>query len=222
MAPTERLAPRNAKPLVALLALCLSGCAVSTMKPATKLEEGETVASVIVDEPGNYVLPRVSAQALRGTGWGDVSGHLGVSPWLLNAGASVRGYAADGLHTELQGNVYWAMDAEYEDVAASLIPRLIAYQRGPGAKFYGGWDAAFIARSLATGDDAPPEFIALSGPIVGVEVPFDGGSSLQLEVAQRPLSYADGELQFSVHDDDDVTPDFLMGVPQVSLGYNFR
>lgn len=83
------------------------GCTGTSMLPASRIDAGETVTSVSIDEPGILIIPQVRAQLTRGVaGRGDVTVNVSGVPAegivLPGAGLTGRYYLAKGADAELQ------------------------------------------------------------------------------------------------------------------------
>ena len=116
--------------LPALLAFALgtTGCVQTAMLPAETLEDGETQASISVDEPGALFIPRLNAQVTRGFGGGDLTANLSATPLsdqaIVGGGLALRSYLTDGVSFEaqLQGTSFSGSIAGLALLGVQTIP----------------------------------------------------------------------------------------------------
>lgn len=105
-----------------------------------------------------------------------------------------------------------------DDPLASFSQRMIAYQRGSGSNWYGGWTTTVFLDPVS-----PSEALPADGPLVGVVFPTKVGPSVQVELTARPISYSEDALRFGIKsvEDGELGGAVLPALPQLGVGYNF-
>lgn len=206
--------PHFVRAALALLGacLCLSACSTTRMQSPKQHRHLEVSGSFALDAPGEFIIPRVDAQATLGLfDIMDVSAHVGTALWSVNAGIGGRFYPTDwimlgGQLEYKQMLVETSNDAlfnTFQDVELNAFLRssFVWYKRELGG-FYGGPqlgmhimdDYKLVARDDGNGstfnelerDGLGLAFISF-GLFVGYEFSLKGAGGIQFETSLIPF-----------------------------------
>lgn len=182
------------------------------MQPARPLNEGETVTTLYLDEPGFLYVPRLGGQVTQGVGGGDVSANLSASFWHADLGIGARRYLSDRWSLMVQNQT--AFLYEFDDGALGWNTLMLAGRSmpPPDGHFYGGFHGGIsvvspAARSLLEFQDRTSAIgVPFAGGMIGLG-PYSIGEawSLQLEL----------QLSAPLTGDDDV----IVAPARLSVGF---
>lgn len=190
--------------LVALVSLlCATGCGYYTTRTARQLDRKDHVVSVALQEPGTFVLPKLSGRWLYGLGWGDITAFGGTSYFVTDAGFGYRHYLSPLFNLDVDGRYLyavpesWGMFNLYPEVDSNdavLAGLTVSSSTTSTRKFYAGLRLRSAFEGLTAGQFG--QFIeANSALLIGYEYgQYD--RSIQWELLLSFLHYRDGE--FSV------------------------
>ena len=172
------------------LGMLLASCSTTRMTSPRQLQSGEVVASVAIDEPGDFFIPRIDAQAQVGLGDAAAfSAHLGTSVFAFYGGLGVQLYPLDWFTLSLQGEAKGSIFEDIDDVEIAsevevhgvLRPTFLFYKRDVGG-FYGGPQATLTFFSKDNG-----HWLSSIGLFAGYEYLVAKGHGLQFEVSLLPV-----------------------------------
>jgi hypothetical protein len=188
--------------LIALVAL--SGCTAGVMQTSRQLKDGEVILSGVADEPGFYVIPRLSANVAYGLGdVADINANLGTTVLTYSGGVGLRVYPTDWATLSVQGNygLLGVLSDRATDGILSITGKLTSTTKIDGRPVYGGLSMVGAGlrgsftdfNDFSTTQTNEMRFLSFSAGLVGgIETDLSDDASLQVELSYMPIGTSGG------------------------------
>jgi hypothetical protein len=180
--------------------IVLSGCTTGVMQTSRQLKDGDLIISAVADEPGFYIIPRLSGNIAYGIGdVADISLNIGTTVLTYSTGLGVRVYPVDWMTLSAQGNynlIGAITNGDTTDGIGSLSLKATTATKPGKRPVYGGLSAVVagikgdldVFNEFEDSNARDLRFLSLSmGLVGGVETDLGDDMTLQVELAYMPL-----------------------------------